>query len=114
MSMRCMTVPPRMNPSGLASFGRTTCTISVADPSARLAGAGDGTVCPAPSFASFASSAVSEIGFTLKVVADPHREARFAEFAAAAVGGEQHVFPLPVEQRAPRPVEVDREAEGEG
>jgi signal transduction histidine kinase len=25
-----MTVPPRMNPSGFASFGRTTCTISVA------------------------------------------------------------------------------------
>src|SRR5438128_1210118 len=36
MSMRCMTVPPRMNPSGLASFGNTTCTISVADSEARL------------------------------------------------------------------------------
>src|SRR5690606_17938644 len=29
MSMRCMTVPPRMNPRGFASFGSTTCTISV-------------------------------------------------------------------------------------
>src|SRR5579872_1040350 len=36
MSMRCITVPPRMNPSGFASFGRTTCTISVADSEARL------------------------------------------------------------------------------
>src|SRR5918995_6906387 len=30
MSIRCMTVPPRMYPSGFASFGSTTCTISVA------------------------------------------------------------------------------------
>src|SRR5512140_457482 len=30
MSIRCITVPPRMNPSGFASFGNTTCTISVA------------------------------------------------------------------------------------
>ena len=36
MSMRCITVPPRMNPSGLASFGSTTCTISVADSAARF------------------------------------------------------------------------------
>ena len=36
MSMRCITVPPRMNPSGLASFGSTTCTISVAESAARL------------------------------------------------------------------------------
>src|SRR6188472_3353643 len=28
MSIRCMTVPPRMNPSGLASFGRTTWVIT--------------------------------------------------------------------------------------
>ncbi len=31
MSIRCITVPPRMNPSGFASFGSTTCTISVKD-----------------------------------------------------------------------------------
>ena len=37
MSIRCITVPPRMNPSGFASFGRTTCTISVADSAARFA-----------------------------------------------------------------------------
>src|SRR5688572_387507 len=30
MSIRCMTVPPRMYPSGFASLGSTTCTISVA------------------------------------------------------------------------------------
>src|SRR5262245_19885545 len=36
MSMRCMTVPPRMKPSGLASFGSTTCTISVSDSAARF------------------------------------------------------------------------------
>ena len=29
--MRCMTAPPSMNPIGFASFGSTTCTISVAD-----------------------------------------------------------------------------------
>src|SRR5262245_50609589 len=38
MSMRCMTVPPRMNPSGLASLGSTTCTMSVALSAGRLAG----------------------------------------------------------------------------
>src|SRR3954471_4453481 len=38
MSMRCITVPPRMKPSGLASFGRTTWTISVALSAGRLAG----------------------------------------------------------------------------
>src|SRR5213082_907856 len=36
MSMRCITVPPRMNPSGFSSFGRTTSTISVADSAARF------------------------------------------------------------------------------
>jgi hypothetical protein len=33
-----MTVPPRMKPSGLASLGRTTCVISVADSDARFGG----------------------------------------------------------------------------
>src|ERR1051325_10932909 len=37
MSMRCITVPPRMNPSGFASFGSTTWTISVSDSDARFA-----------------------------------------------------------------------------
>jgi hypothetical protein len=31
-------VPPRMNPSGFASFGRTACTISVSDAEAALGG----------------------------------------------------------------------------
>jgi hypothetical protein len=38
MSMRCITVPPSMYPSGFASFGRTTCTISVALSEGRFAG----------------------------------------------------------------------------
>src|SRR5215207_3807202 len=37
MSMRCITVPPRMNPSGFESFGRTTCTVSEAESCQRLA-----------------------------------------------------------------------------
>src|SRR5581483_5407166 len=94
MSMRCITVPPRMNPSGLASFGSTTCTISVADSDAR-----------------FGSSA-------LEVVADPDIEARLPEVGAAArrgahVPGEHVVLPRLVEEGAPRPVEVDREPEEE-
>src|SRR3954453_7303946 len=36
MSIRCMTVPPRMNPRGFASFGNTTWTISVADSDERF------------------------------------------------------------------------------
>src|SRR5207244_13248714 len=55
MSMRCITVPPRMKPRGFASFGRTTLTISVADSDARL-----------------------------EIVANPNREARFAEVVGAA------------------------------
>ena len=43
MSMRCITVPPRMNPSGFASFGRTTCTISVAEAEGD-SGVGDDTL----------------------------------------------------------------------
>src|SRR4051812_10057311 len=39
MSIRCMTVPPRMNPSGLASFGRTTWVITEKE-SAGLLGEG--------------------------------------------------------------------------
>src|SRR5687767_8922724 len=39
MSMRCMTVPPRMNPSGLASLGRTTWVITENE-SAGLLGVG--------------------------------------------------------------------------
>src|SRR4051812_28894218 len=94
MSIRCMTVPPRMKPSGLASFGSTTCTISVADSSARF-------------------------GVRSEIVANPDREARLAEPLAAAhpfrraVLREDDVFPRLVEGRSPRPVEVDREAERE-
>src|SRR3954464_820792 len=36
MSIKCITVPPRMNPSGFASFGNTTCTISVAESADRF------------------------------------------------------------------------------
>src|ERR1700731_4455457 len=89
MSMRCMTVPPRMKPSALASLGSTTWTISVAESAARF-GRRDS-----------------------EVVADPDRELRLAERRAATLGREHHVFPCLVEQRAPRPVEVDREPEGE-
>src|ERR1700719_1696489 len=92
MSIRCMTVPPRMNPSGFASLGSTTCTISVADSAARL-------------------GAMSE---PLEVVADPEREPRLSARGAAAGGRKQHVLPVLVEQRAPRAVEVDREPEREG
>ena len=53
-------------------------------------------------------------GRVLPVVADPHRELRLAEFLAAALHEELHVFPFAVEQRAPRPVEVEREAERHG
>src|SRR6266852_3401165 len=94
MSMRCMTVPPRMNPSGFASLGSTTCTISVADSAARLG--------------------VTSKLWLLEVVADPDREPRLAERGAAAGGRKQHVLPVLVEERPPRPVEVDREPEREG
>jgi hypothetical protein len=36
MSIRCITEPPSMNPRGLESFGRTTCTVSVAESCQRL------------------------------------------------------------------------------
>src|SRR5262245_45329668 len=97
MSMRCMTVPPRMKPSGLASLGRTTCTISVSESAARL-GAGSMRA---------GSGTVSE------VVAHPDREARFPELRAAAGGDEERLLPLLVEQCPPRPVEMQREAEDE-
>src|SRR5688572_21235137 len=94
MSMRCMTVPPRMNPSGFASFGSTTCTISVADSSARFGSTGG-----APA---------------LEIVANPDREAWPAELRAAALRCKPQAFPLAVEKRAPRPIEVDGESEREG
>jgi hypothetical protein len=40
MSIRCMTVPPRMNPSGLASLGRTTWVMTETE-SAGVLGADD-------------------------------------------------------------------------
>src|SRR5687767_3400441 len=36
MSIRCITVPPRMNPSGFESFGRTTWTVSAVESCQRL------------------------------------------------------------------------------
>src|SRR6476661_6530863 len=89
MSIRCMTVPPRMNPSGFASLGSTTCTVSVADSAARF-----------------------EERYTgpLEVVADPDGEFRLAELLAAAELRERLILPLLVEQGAPGPVEVNREA----
>jgi len=47
----------------------------------------------------------------LPVVADPHRELRLAEFLAAARQVVFDVFPVPVQESAPRPVEVEREPE---
>src|SRR5512134_899045 len=49
----------------------------------------------------------------LEVVTDPDRETRLAEPGAAALVGEDDVLPFAVEERAPRPVEMDREAERE-
>src|SRR5688500_7541325 len=99
MSIKCITVPPRMNPRGLESFGSTTWTVSAAESCQR--------------FALKPSS-------PLPVVADPHRELGLAEPGAAArhalgggIGPEHDVFPLLVQQRLPRPVEVDGEAERE-
>src|SRR5216683_2475317 len=94
ISIRCMTLPPRMNPSGFASLGSTTCTISVADSAARLG--------------------VTSKLWLLEVVADPDREPRLAELGAPAGGRKQHVLPALVEERAPRPVEVDGEPQREG
>src|SRR5207237_579991 len=51
--------------------------------------------------------------YVSEVVSNPNSEARLAEVGAAALRREQHVFPVLVEQRAPRPVEVDGEAERE-
>src|SRR5213075_15791 len=58
----------------------------------------------------------------LKVVADPDGEARLAELVGAADAlpgrrrrraGEHNIFPVLVEERPPRPVEVQREPEQE-
>ena len=57
----------------------------------------------------------------LEVVADPQRELDLAQPVAAAAErrpsrgriGEHQIFPVAVEQRPPRPVEMDREAERE-
>src|SRR4051812_26136226 len=56
---------------------------------------------------------MSSVG-RLEVVADPDGEAWLAEFRAAAGCSELQIFPLLVEQRAPRPVEVNRGSEREG
>src|SRR5258706_8773067 len=50
----------------------------------------------------------------LKIVSDPQRELRLAESAAPALRREQHVLPVLVEERLPRPIEMDREADEEG
>ena len=52
-------------------------------------------------------------GSRLEIVSDPERQLRLAELLAAAGGRKQQVLPLPVEQRLPRPVDVDGEAQGE-
>src|SRR3954462_15891075 len=107
MSIRCITVPPRMKPSGLASFGSTTWTISVAESVAR-----------------FGVRSTAAPGSASEVVADPTGEARLAELGGAADAPERAVrrdagaadhdfFPALVHQRPPRPVEVDGEAERE-
>src|SRR6187402_2246030 len=50
----------------------------------------------------------------LEVVPYPHFELRPPELLAAADRRIQRVFPLAVERRPPRPVEVDGEAQREG
>src|SRR5882672_10862803 len=47
----------------------------------------------------------------LEVVADPHRELRSAERGAATEGRESQIFPILVEERLPRVVEVDGKTE---
>src|SRR5579862_2616172 len=98
MSMRCITVPPRMKPSGLASFGRTTCTISVKESPGRL------EVVPNPE---------AELHLTEEQVArgQPVRAGRNAQ--RGRVRREERVFPAPVEERPPREIEVHREPEEE-
>src|SRR5579872_2017416 len=51
---------------------------------------------------------------SLEVVPDPHCETCLPECIAAALLREHDVFPGLIEGRAPRPVEVDGEAEREG
>src|SRR5438045_316304 len=62
----------------------------------------------------FGTDRVSSYRRASEVVADPDREARLAELVAAAGGREQEILPVAAEQRPPRPVEVNREAEREG
>src|SRR3954471_4532615 len=100
MSIRCITVPPRMNPRGLASLGSTTWTISVSDSDARF-----GCMRCDLRLTTY-DLRLTTSPVPLKVIPDPHRESRFAEFVAATDRGERNVFPTFVEQRPPRPVEM--------
>src|SRR5687767_12081936 len=67
--------------------------------------------------------AIQHSAWPLEIVADPDAELHLAEPGTAGVWtdhavdrrrvGEQHVLVILVEQRAPRPIEVNRESEGE-
>src|SRR5579862_223977 len=95
MSIKCIAVPPSKKPSGLASFGSTTCTISVADSEGRFPGGAP--VMPRPS----------------EVVSNPEAELHFPEHRRSARRRKQEIFPVLVEQRLPGEIEVHREAEHE-
>ena len=88
--------------------------MSVADSDDRL-GVDEGPVCDRQGCGHPEGTALitAQPAVVLEVVADPHLELRRAERAAAALRGEERVFPILVEQRAPREVEVDREPEQE-
>src|ERR1700675_3128263 len=103
MSMRCITDPPRMKPSGLASFGRTTCTISVADSDERLGvrlitTRGTKTTKTILNFLRVLRALCgSRRIVSSEILSNPDGEARFAEARAAAARGEHHVLPILVE-----------------
>src|SRR5579871_5751968 len=94
MSIQCMAVPPRRNPRGFASFGSTTCTISVADADGRFA----------------CRCSVTRPG-GLEVVSNPEAERHLPERRRSTGRRKEQILPVLVEQRLPREIEVHREAE---
>jgi uncharacterized protein GlcG (DUF336 family) len=76
--------------------------------SAEIKRAGSALAEPRPTTAGYRLPATA---CRLEIVSNPDRESRLAEFGAAALGGERDVFGRLVEERAPRPVEVDGKAE---
>src|SRR5262249_39836886 len=98
MSIRCMTVPPRMNPSGLASFGRTTCTISVKESSGRL---------------EVVSNPESKLHLPEDIVARRNAARPDRYPGGGCIRCEERVLPRLIEERLPRKVEVHRKAQEE-